>query len=130
MSLQSRIITAVFLILALTFGTFTYLVFNLPNNVRGTLDDFLEDTAVQMIREASSGTSIELEEINWPNSFSLMQEASEFYIVLDAEGMVVQQSPNLPLNRPISRELSETATVSDRTIGGQTLRTLTYPILG
>lgn len=131
MNLQSRIIFVVFLVMAVSFGTFAWLVFGLPGSVRNSIDQELEATARQMISEAGTSTGIELEEIGWPNTISVMGAATGFYVVLDSEGMVVKQSDNLPVKRLITEQWdSLEAGVVDEKIDDQMLRIVNYPIVG
>lgn len=131
MNLQNQIILVVFVVMALTFGTFAWLVFGLPGNVRSGIDQELETTVRQMVSDATSNNGIELEEIDWPNTMSSMAEATGFYTVLDADEEIVKQSPNFPLEVPISAELgSFEADVLDVRVIDQTLRVVNYPIIG
>ena len=135
--IRDNLLRYVIAVVGVTFGLFLFALFSLPQTVQSEIDSELNDLALSIVNEANSRAEgrVELTEMRWPNALqNSYQVGGSFYVVMDAEGEVVQQSSNLPKPEPLyldyNRDSSATSFQFVNKDSNQRMRVLHLPLIG
>lgn len=136
MTIQRRFWLYTVMMLLLSFGVFSFAVFQLPNQVLNNVDNRLLILAQSMVEEAAREDDVEWsQQFDWPTTLLGYQTASSFFVVINTKdnGKVIKHSANIsdgvaPLDLSMAR--SDKPQFTTRQLAnGDSIRVFSYPIV-